>query len=209
MTTGAAQSVYRRSLGAAWMVLAFVLLAGSSYAVGQRHSGGGGQQGAGQMGGPGGGQNPFGGPPGGFPPGGDGHHGPPPQNNGGGPNSTLRGGLQLGPPGRWWDDDWFAKSIGLDRNQQHRMDEVFKANKGQLVKLFKNLQHEESQMEKISRGQVLDEAQIDAQIDRVVQARGELEKANAHMLLDIRKEMTAEQLSRLDDHRPPMGPENN
>ena len=41
-----------------------------------------------------------------------------------------------------------------------------------------------------------------AQIDRVTQARGEVEKASAHMLLSIRKEMTDEQVARLDDHGP-------
>ena len=114
----------------------------------------------------------------------------------------MRGGLQLGPPGRWWDDKNFAKSVGLDSLQQHRMDDVFSANKGNLVKLYKNLQHEESQLGKIVRGKDLIESQIFDQIDRVAQARGELEKANAHMLLEIRKEMSPEQAAKLDDHRP-------
>ena len=115
----------------------------------------------------------------------------------------MHGGLQLGPPGRWWDDRQFAKSIGIDSTQQQRMDDVFGANKGTLVKLFKNLQHEESQLEKVTRVRELNEAQIFDQIDRVVQARGELEKANAHYLLQLRKEMTPEQAARLDDYRPP------
>jgi Spy/CpxP family protein refolding chaperone len=114
----------------------------------------------------------------------------------------MRGGLQLGPPGRWWDDKEFARTIGLDSAQQSRMDEVFSANKGNLVKLYKNLQHEESQLGKIVRGKELVESQIFDQIDRVVQARGELEKASAHYLLQIRKEMTPEQAAKLDDHRP-------
>lgn len=116
--------------------------------------------------------------------------------------STMHGGLQLGPPGRWWDDKGFAKTVGIDSGQQHRMDDVFSANKGNLVKLYKNLQHEESQLGKIVRGKELVESQIFDQIDRVAQARGELEKANAHMLLEIRKEMTAEQTAKLDDHLP-------
>jgi hypothetical protein len=83
------------------------------------------------------------------------------------------------------------------------MDDIFKANKGELVRLYKSLQHEESQLEKVSRARVLEEAQIDAQIDRVVVARGDLEKANAHMILEIRKQMNSEQTSRLDEHRAP------
>lgn len=125
----------------------------------------------------------------------------PPPNNSGSQQSTLRGGLQLGPPGRWWDDQGFAKTLNINPQQQHRMDEVFSASRGDLVKLYKNLQHQETELEKATRGKNPDEGQIFQQIDRVTQARADLEKANAHMLLEIRKEMTPEQIGRLEDHR--------
>ena len=127
---------------------------------------------------------------------------PTPPSSNGDTSSTMRGGLQLGPPGRWWDDRSFARTLGLDAGQQHRMDDVFNSSKPSLVKLYKSLQHEESQLEKLTRGRNPDESQIFAQIDRVTQARGEVEKASAHMLLSIRKEMTDEQVARLDDHGP-------
>ena len=117
-------------------------------------------------------------------------------------SSESQGGLQLGPPGRWWDNKDFARSIGLDSRQQKRLDDVFDGNKDNLVKLYKSLQHEQSQLEKLTRSRELDENQIFQQIDRVTAARGELEKANAHRLLQIRKELTPEQTSKLDDLRP-------
>lgn len=129
--------------------------------------------------------------------------------NRGARSGRMRGGFQLGPPGRWWNDDAFAHSLGLDPGQQHRMDDIFNASKAQLVSLYRGLRREESQLDKLSRARVLDEAQIDAQIDKVVQARGELEKADAHMLLEIRKQMTPEQTARLDEHRPPPPPDAN
>lgn len=180
------------------LILAASLAALASIASAQGHGGGG------PGGGPGGGgmsHNPFGG---------GGRIGtrpsqnlrsvPPP--NAGDTQSTMRGGLQLGPPGRWWDDRSFARSLGLDSGQQHRMDDVFNTNKPTLIKLYKTLQHEESQLEKLTRNHNPDESQIFQQIDRVSQARGDLEKANAHMLLSIRKEMTEDQIAHLDDHRP-------
>jgi len=121
----------------------------------------------------------------------------------------MHGGFQLGPPGRWWNDDVFARSLGLDPGQQRRMDDIFKANKAQLVSLYKGLRREEAQLDKLSRARTLDETQIDAQIDRVAQARAELEKSNAHMLLEIRKQMTPEQTARLDELRPPPPPDAN
>ena len=195
-----------------FLLLVLVVAWSGAQAIAQGHpgggpgggppGGGGGQPGS--MGGPGSG--PGGGYPNGFP-NDNSRSGPPPNNRDS--QTTMRGGLQLGPPGRWWNDDAFAKSIGLNRDQQHRMDDIFKANKGQLLTLFKGLQHEESQLEKISRAHVLDEAQIDAQIDKVVIARGDLEKANVHMLLDIRRQMTPDQTARLDEHRPSPPPNDN
>ncbi len=157
--------------------------------------GGGGRQGGGGMegGGMGGGlaRGPFGGARetyGSVPPGAR-------------PREDNGGGVQLGPPGRWWDNSRFAQTLGLESRQQRRMDDIFGENKGTLVQLYKNLQREQMQLSKVVRGRELDEAAIFQQIDRVTQARGELEKANAHMLLQIRKEMTPEQAARLDDRR--------
>jgi Spy/CpxP family protein refolding chaperone len=113
------------------------------------------------------------------------------------------GGLELGPAGRWWDDSHFVKMLKIDSNQQHRMDAVFNANKGTLVALYKSVQREEKQLSKVSRIRNPDEATIFQQIDRVTQARGELEKAEAHYLLDIRKEMTPAQVAKLEDLLPP------
>jgi len=117
-----------------------------------------------------------------------------------GPGAESSGGLQLGPPGRWWDNKDFARNVGLNSLQQRRMDDVFSANRDNLMKLYKSLQHEESQLKKMTRSaQTLDENQIFQQIDRVTLARGELSKAYAHMELQIRKEMTAEQTAKLDE----------
>ncbi len=114
----------------------------------------------------------------------------------------VAGGLQLGPAGRWWDDSGFVRSLGIDAKQQRRMDEVFSSNRETLLKLYKNLQHEEKELGKAIRSRDLEEDQIFQHIDRVTQARGELEKANAHMLLQIRKEMSPEQTAKLDESRP-------
>lgn len=115
----------------------------------------------------------------------------------------MRGGMQLGPPGRWWDDPSFASDLHLTPGQQTRMDAIFAQNKSTLMARFESLRQEERQLGTISRGANIDEHALFAQIDRVSQARAELEKANAHMLLLLRHELTADQVSALDDLRPP------
>jgi hypothetical protein len=57
------------------------------------------------------------------------------------------------------------------------------------------------QLDALARSPAPDEAALDAQIDRVAQARAELEKVNTHMLLQIRREMDAEQIKRLEERR--------
>ena len=115
--------------------------------------------------------------------------------------STVRGGLQLGPPGRWWDDKHFAKTLRLRPEQKKRMDSLFDENRANLVSRYQALQQEESKMESLARGQTLDESVLFAQIDRVSQARADLEKATTHLMLQIRKEMDADQIARLEASR--------
>ena len=130
------------------------------------------------------------------------HRPPPPPGPPDGLRSTMRGGLQLGPPGRWWDDKEFAQELGLSAGQARKMDGIFQANRGTLLDLYRSLQQQESILERLTTGTRLNEEQILQQIDRVTSARGTLEKANARMLLQIRKQMTDEQIESLDQHRP-------
>ncbi|HET6218084.1 MAG TPA: hypothetical protein VFE27_13760 [Acidobacteriaceae bacterium] len=152
------------------------------------------------------------------------HGGPPPEKRGAGPHgpppgdqddlhrpppgpadgtqSTMRGGLQLGPPGRWWDDPPFAQELGLSAAQANRMDQIFQANRSTLLDLYRSLQREQATLERLTTGIRLHEQEIFRQIDRVTRASAALEKANAHMLLQIREQMTDEQIERLDQHRP-------
>lgn len=203
------RSTTRRLLLRAAVGLALVAVLAVPRMASAQHRGGGGAPGGGGFPGrmPGGGMprgiNPDGGMGNGgvFPhPGG----GPPPnvrEGAGGGNVSTMRGGLQLGPPGRWWDDKHFAKQLRLSTDQQHRMDSIFEQNRGVLLKRFEELQQEEGRMEELTHARTLDENALFAQIDRVAQARADLEKANTHLLFQIRNEMDAEQITRLEDHR--------
>jgi len=113
-----------------------------------------------------------------------------------------RAGLQLGPPGqRWWDDHGFAKSLKLRPEQQAHMDAIFEQSRAALVARFESVQQAEAQMAELANSPAPDEAALFAQIDRVAQARAELEKTNTHMLLELRKEMGAEQIKRLESKR--------
>jgi Spy/CpxP family protein refolding chaperone len=115
--------------------------------------------------------------------------------------ATMRGGVQFGPPSRWWDDKHYAKTLHLRPDQKKRMDGLFDENRANLVNRYGTLQQEESKMETLSHAQTLDETALFAQIDRVAQARADLEKATTHLMLQVRKEMDADQITRLDASR--------
>jgi len=131
--------------------------------------------------------------------------GPPPRpegmDRGGSPVNNLpplRTGPQLGLPGRWWDDRKTVKTLNLRGDQQHKMDDIFNANKGTLINLLGNLQREESKLVAMSPQELQDEGKVFAAIDRVELARAELEKENAHILMQIRQQLDPGQLSKLD-----------
>lgn len=166
--------------------------------------GGGGGHGGGPGGGPGGGM----GGPGGV--GGGPHDGDSsgfnssrnPNGSGNGPASAgaQHTGLRLGPPGRWWDDKHFAKSLKLRTDQQQRMDLHFEQNRPVLLRRYEALEQEQLRMDGLLHASVLDEGGLYAQIDRIAQARADLEKANTHYLLQIRGEMDTDQIARLEQH---------
>jgi len=78
------------------------------------------------------------------------------------------------------------------------MDTLFEQNRDALLTRFQAVQQAESQMEELSRSPTPDEAALFAQIDRLAQARADLDKANTHMLLQIRREMQPDQILRLE-----------
>ena len=113
----------------------------------------------------------------------------------------MRGGLQLGPPGRWWDDEGFSRQLGLRPEQQRRMDAIFNENRARLAAGYQALHQEEHVMDGLSRARNPDEAALATEIDRIAQARAVLEKANTHFLLQLRREPDPDQIVRLEEHR--------
>ena len=127
---------------------------------------------------------------------------PPPQNGspeGGGPppidgrRPPMERAFHLGPHGRWWNNPDWVQKLSLTPDQQKKMDAVFEQSRPSLMALSSTLRQEETAMEPLLAADQPDEGKILAQIDRVAQARAELEKANARMLLGLRRVLTPDQ----------------
>jgi Spy/CpxP family protein refolding chaperone len=135
------------------------------------------------------------------PPGGDWNHddrhGPPPQHR-----SSFGA-----PPGRWWRDPGIVHDLTLTADQQKHMDDIYQQNRLRLIDLTATLQKQEALVEPMLAADHVDETRTLAQVDRVAQARAELEKANARMLLGFRGVLSLDQWKRLQAGPPhPSGP---
>jgi Spy/CpxP family protein refolding chaperone len=123
-----------------------------------------------------------------------------------GPNANL---APMGRGmGRWWWNPQMVQTLGVSAEQQKKMDDIFQQHRLKLIDLNASVEREEVTLEPMMGADQPDEARIVAQIDKVAQARAELEKANARMLLGIRRVLTPDQWKKLqaETPRPGRGP---
>ena len=128
--------------------------------------------------------------------------GPPPME---GRRPPMERAFHLGPHGRWWNNPEWVQKLGLTPDQQKKMEAVFEQSRPSLMDLLANARKEETAMEPLLAADQPDEGKILAQIDRVAQARAELEKANARMLLGLRRVLTSDQWKTLQADAPKGG----
>jgi Spy/CpxP family protein refolding chaperone len=88
-----------------------------------------------------------------------------------------------GEHGRWWNNPKEAERLKLTDAQRKAMDDTLLQHRETLVDLRGALEKSELELEPMMKEDQPNESQILAQIDKVAQARAELEKANARFLL--------------------------
>jgi Spy/CpxP family protein refolding chaperone len=107
----------------------------------------------------------------------------------------------LGAQGRFWNNPRIVEKLKLTDVQRKEFDDIFMQHREKLIDLRANLQKAELALEPLVRDSQPNETKILAQIDKVAQARAELEKAHAAYLLAIRGKLTAEQWTQLQELR--------
>jgi Spy/CpxP family protein refolding chaperone len=156
------------------LTIAAVLMAGTVLAQDP------GGMGMGQGGGPGGGP-------------GFGQHRPP----------MERAFGQKGEMGRWWNNPRAVEQLKLTDDQRKAMDGILFEHREKLIDLQGSLKKAELEMEPMMRARAdqPNETALLAQIDKVAQARADLEKANARFLLALRGKLTPDQWKQLQAFR--------
>ncbi len=134
----------------------------------------------------------------------------PPDMPGGPPVPPWPGALMVpgpfGPPpmpiggpglGAWWRDPQIVQQLGLSEPQVRQIAAAFLEHRIRLVDLRADLEQQELGLLPLLVSDTPDDTQVAAQIDRITAARGRLEKAQALMVLALRRVLTPEQWKQL------------
>jgi periplasmic protein CpxP/Spy len=103
--------------------------------------------------------------------------------------------------GRWWNNPKIVEKLKLNDDQRKAMDDIFQKHREKLVDLRATLEKSEIEMEPLVKADQPNESAVMSQIDKVAQARAELEKANARFLFALRAKLTPEQWKQVQDFR--------
>jgi Spy/CpxP family protein refolding chaperone len=103
--------------------------------------------------------------------------------------------------GRWWNNPAVIEKLKLTDEQRKTMDKILLDHKATLIDLHANVEKAELAMEPLMAEDAPNETKILAAIDKIAQARAELEKANARFLLALRAKLTPEQWKTLQADR--------
>jgi len=113
------------------------------------------------------------------------------------------GGFHMGPGGMWWKDSHIVERLSLTADQTKKMDDIVEQSRLQLIDLRANLEKQQVLLSPLMDANPVDAAKASAQIDKVANARADLEKANAKMLLSIRGVLTPDQWTKLHERPAP------
>lgn len=103
--------------------------------------------------------------------------------------------------GQFWNNPNLVKQINLTDDQRKAMDGILQDHRMKLIDLQATLRKAEVTMGPLMKADTPNRSAIEAQIDKVVQARADLEKANARFLLDIRMQLNPDQWKQLQTMR--------
>ena len=106
-----------------------------------------------------------------------------------------------GERGQFWNHPRIVAELKLTDDQRKAMDAILLEHREKLVDLQGSVEKAELEMQPLMKADEPNEAAILAQIDKIAQARAELEKANARFLLALRSKLTPEQWKQMQEFR--------
>ena len=94
----------------------------------------------------------------------------------------------------WWTNQALVARLGLTEDQKRKIETIFEQYRQTLVQNKALLEREESTLARMLEAEPMESMKaVTSQIDRVVQSRGEMERTNSKMTLDMRQVLTRSQ----------------
>ena len=97
----------------------------------------------------------------------------------------------------WWTDTALMTRLGLTDQQKLRIEGSFQAYRQILTSAKETLEKEEAQLTRLLDAESVDRPAVQQQVNKVIQARSEMERVNAAMTLEMREQLTRAQWAQL------------
>lgn len=101
------------------------------------------------------------------------------------------------PEGKWWKRPRVAAEIGLTSDQGREIEAVFIRSREKLIDLKGELQKRQGELQDLIEDPAADRDDVAERIEKVEDARAELQKARALMLLDMKQVLRQDQWEKL------------
>ncbi len=103
--------------------------------------------------------------------------------------------------GKWWQNADIVKKLQLTDAQLSQLDQIFVDHRLRLIDYGADMEKQDLKLQTLLDADVPNEAQINTQVDQVLDARGKLEREFTSMNLDLRKVLSLPQWRQLKSVR--------
>ncbi len=103
--------------------------------------------------------------------------------------------------GKWWQNADIVKKLQLTDAQVSQLDQIFVDHRLRLIDYGADMEKQDLKLQTLLDADVPNEAQINSQVDQLLDARGKLEREFTSMNLDLRKVLSLPQWRQLKSIR--------
>jgi hypothetical protein len=95
--------------------------------------------------------------------------------------------------GAWWTNPALAARMGLTKEQKTSLESAFENRKDALTNMTELIDREEERFYQLLEADTVDANAVLSQVDRVIQARADIEHQTAAMMLEMRRSVSKDQ----------------
>lgn len=104
---------------------------------------------------------------------------------------------QTMPAGKWWKDPDIAKELQLTSGEVKQLDKLFVKSRRQMIELKNRVEKEQFEYQNLMESKTLDEAAVNRQLQKLEQARSELNEERSRFVVAVRKILGSDRFQRL------------